>query len=178
MKSKVDHTTFRNGDLFCSHCGGKQELPLPMQVEMLDAMIGAFNKIHKSCKPVWKQPEVNQNLSVSQRANWWWNNGERGASSETMWYCLADRIKRREHPHDPDDFKRCYKLLKVIPEWKNELHKLKEISDVWARLVENWGKLTEMYEDNERNQWKTFKEIGMYEFMQSLIKGEFSHHKG
>lgn len=135
-------------------------------------MIGAFNKIHKNCKPAWTEPEVNLNTTVNQRAIWWWNKGQRGASSETMWFCFRGQITRREHPYDPDDFSRCYKLLKAIPEWKNELHKLKEISDVWGKLVDNWDKLTEMYEDNERQQWKNYKKIGMYEFMQTLIKEE------
>ena len=32
-----------------------------------------------------------------------------------------------------------------------------------------WEKLTEMYEQNNRENWKNYKEIGMYEFMQELL---------
>ena len=72
-------------------------------------------------------------------------------------------------PYDPDDFSRCYKLLVAVPEWKLELHKLKPLSKEWSNLVDNWDKLTEMYELNTKENWKNSKKIGMYEFMQTLI---------
>ena len=74
------------------------------------------------------------------------------------------------HPHDPDDFRRCYLLLKAVPEWKKDLHKLKGLSPAWSNLVDHWNELTEMFERNEREDWKNHKKIGMYELMQKLIK--------
>jgi hypothetical protein len=68
------------------------------------------------------------------------------------------------HPCDPDDFSRCYKLLEIIPEWKNELHKMKAISPVWSNLVDNWDKLNEFYE----NMRIVKKANGMFEFMREL----------
>lgn len=71
-------------------------------------------------------------------------------------------------PSDPADFRRCYKLLQAVPQWKARLNELKTISPVWEKLVDNWDKLTEMYEQNEKEDWKNYEKIGMYEFMKSL----------
>ena len=54
----------------------------------------------------------------------------------------------RNHPHDPDDFSRCYKLLEAVPEWKILVPGLAVLSKEWKALSENWDKLTEMYEQN------------------------------
>ncbi len=108
-------------------------------------------------------------------ANWWAENGEHGISSKTMFNHLAKKIQVRGlkndyqfPPSDPSDFSRCHKLLQAVPQWKERLNELKTISPVWEKLVDNWGKLTEMYEQNEKEGWKNYKKIGMYEFMKSL----------
>ena len=103
---------------------------------------------------------------------WWIANGEKGNSSETMWNCLIDNQEkyRINHPYDGDDFGRCYKLLETVPEWKKELYKLKTLSKAWENLVNNWDKLTEMYKTNVRENWENSKDVGMYEFMQTLIQ--------
>ena len=53
--------------------------------------------------------------------------------------------------------------------WRSQLHKLKPLSIQWSNLVDNWDKLTEMYEQNKKENWKNADKIGMYEFMQTLI---------
>ena len=35
--------------------------------------------------------------------------------------------------------------LKAIPEWKNDLHKLKDLSIEWNNLVESWDKFIRYY---------------------------------
>jgi hypothetical protein len=111
-----------------------------------------------------------QAQSVYNKAMAWWKYGERGCSSETMWHCfMNDSMSRTDHPYDPDDFSRCYKLLQYVPEWKLKLQKLKSLSPEWSNLVDNWDKLTEMYEENVRTNWKNSNKIGMYEFMKTLI---------
>lgn len=133
-------------------------------------MMEGFNKIHAKCKPTWKEPEAPQ-LSETQRAYWWMTNGEIGESSKSIWaYFMGQKELHPNHPYDPDDFKRCYKLFKALPEWRARVTELKCLSDVWERLSMNWDKLTEMYEENERTNWKKYKEIGMYEFMKTLIQ--------
>jgi hypothetical protein len=172
MKKKVNHTGIRNSKLFCFHCGGEFNIPFPIAAEMLASITDGFNKMHKDCNPGWKEPEANPTKSIYERAMWWRNYGETGASSKTMWNCFMQTPGKFEinHPYDPDDFKRCYKLLQAIPEWKNEMHRLKQLSSAWDKLVDNWDKLTEMYEENIRTEWKNYKKIGMYDFMKTLIQ--------
>ena len=143
---------------------------LPMPVTVVSEKTKAFEMLHKDCPKTWVEPEANMSKSVIERAVWWWANGERGLSSEAIWYRLLQGLKTHyNHPSDPDDFSRCYKLLKVVPEWKNDLHKLKDLSPAWSNLVDNWDKLVEMFEQNEREGWKNHKEIGMYQLMKKLI---------
>ena len=119
-----------------------------------------------------KLMETNSDLRwpIDIRAEWWHSYGEKGLSSITIWNCLSGyKGFEINHPYDPDDFRRCYKLLELIPEWKSELHKLKELSYAWNNLIDNWDKLTEMYEENVKGDWQDYDTIGMYKFMQELI---------
>ncbi len=171
MASKKDNTGFRNGKLFCFNCGGSYEIIYPQPASMAAALMLQFSKDHKNCPKTWVEPIAEiEGKTEKQNMDWWLQNGERGISSETMFKYLGGyRVGRSEgHPHDPDDFKRCYKLLNAIPQWKTELHKMKTVSEVWSSLVDNWDKLTQMYEQNVKEEWKNYKKIGMYEFMQSL----------
>lgn len=164
------NTTIRNGKLFCLNCGGEFIINYSISIDEMSKKIKAFNELHDNCKKTWTEPKVDESKDVEQKALWWLANGEVGESSKTMWNCLIGNENYRiSHPYDPDDFSRCYKLLETVPEWKSELHKLKTLSKAWNNLVENWDKLTEMYELNTKENWKNYKKIGMYEFMQSLI---------
>lgn len=164
-------TTIRNEKLFCLNCGGEHELKYPIPVTEMTKKIDAFNLLHNDCEKTWKEPEVDQSKETYEKAMFWIANGEQGLSSKTMWNCLmGNKNFQVNYPHDPDDFKRCYKLLQTVPEWKNELHKLKPLSIQWNNLVDNWDKLTEMYEQNLKDNWKNYKEIGMYELMNSLTR--------
>lgn len=163
-------TTIRNEKLFCLNCGGYSEIKYPLPVDEMSKKMKDFGDIHKDCKPTWTEPKADQSKGVQEKATWWINNGHVGMSSKTMWNCLiGNKGFSISHPYDPDDFSRCYKLLQAVPEWKNELQKLKALSKPWSNLVDNWDKLTEMYEQNINEQWKNSDKIGMYEFMQSLI---------
>ncbi len=169
-KPPVTHTTIRNENLFCLNCGGSFQISYPIQPQILSDKITAFNDLHAKCPPTWKEPEADQEQSTKQKAMWWISNGETGMSSKTMWNCfMGTKSFSINHPYDPDDFRRCYKLLHAVPEWKKLIPKLKELSPAWSNLAENWDKLTEMYEENERTKWKKHKEIDMYGFMQKLI---------
>lgn len=163
----TEHTGFRNGDLFCYHCGDSHKLNLPAPVkDAAQAMID-FSERHKKCKKTWDEPVADpQDKNTKECADWWLKYGERGVSSETMFMRLDGREIRQggSHPYDPSDFRRCYLLLNAVPQWRSQLHKLKTISPVWSNLVDNWDKLTEMLEE----QMKTNQPNGMYEFMKKL----------
>lgn len=169
-------TGFRNEELFCFNCGSSYKIQYPQPVSMAGAMMKQFAKDHENCKPTWKEP-VNETPEQTEQfcANWWAENGEHGMSSKTMFNHLTQSMQVRRlkndypcTPSDPDDFKRCYKLLQAVPQWKARLNELKTLSPVWEKLVDNWDKLTEMYEQNEKQDWKNCKKIGMYEFMKTL----------
>lgn len=166
---------FRNGELFCFNCGSSQALPLPLDVRLAAEWMKGFAKVHEDCEKTWVEPKADPALdysetAIKQNAYWWLRNGERGMSSETMFYYFTgNRVGKNETtPSDPDDFRRCYLLLEAVPQWKTQLDKLRKGGEVWCKLVENWDKLTEMMEQNIREDWKNYKKVGMYELMKSL----------
>lgn len=164
--SKTEHVVIRNNKLFCSNCGDSQAIPFPIAIPVLTAMGEAFTKMHKDCKKTCQEPTPDEKMSTTAKAYMWLNHGERGMSSECMYQTISGQHigARSYHPSDPDDFRRCYGLLKMVPEWKDELHKMKKVSAVWSNLVDNWDRLTEMLEE----QLQTRKANGMYEFMKKL----------
>lgn len=143
MESEVNHTTFRNDKLFCTHCGGELSLVYPISVTDMVSKTESFNKSHKNCKPTWTEPKANPQLNIKERIYFWHKHGEQGMSSMAMFQRMSGmQLFQRpfsNHPLDPDDFKRCYKLLETIPEWKKQLHIMRNVSDVWDRLIDNIG---------------------------------------
>ena len=130
------NTVIRNQNLFCLNCGDKQVVPYPIDTIMFGAMVTAFNKIHKNCEPTWKEPKVDQSKTTEEKANFWLTNGEHGSSSMAMYRAFMDNPVNKSRPLDPDDFRRCYLLLKTVPEWRNEMHKIKALSPAWSNLVD------------------------------------------
>lgn len=163
-KKKNEHCIIRNNKLFCSNCGTYESIPFPVRIPVFSVLVKEFSKQHARCPKTYKEPEFDQSQSIDQRAWQWFEHGERGASSESIFKVITGQPVRADItvPQDPDDFRRCYLLLKAIPEWRKELHLMKPKSKAWENLVDNWDKLTAMFEDP--------KEKGMYEFMQTLTK--------
>jgi len=183
-KKEKGKTGFRNGDLFCFNCGISYTIPYPQPISMAAAMMKQFAKDHEGCLPTWVEPKNEEGKTAVENANWWAEKGEHGISSKVMFNKLAVGLQVRRmpndyydssrHPCDPDDFRRCYLLLQAVPQWKEktELEKLKGISPVWEKLVDNWDKLTTMLEEmmqRRKDGWPDKKiPNGMYEFMKSL----------
>lgn len=175
-KKEKGKTGFRNEDLFCFNCGERYKINYPQPISMITAIMSQFDMDHQNCLPTYKEPENESQIkSEVENANWWAINGEHGISSKTMFNHLSEKLQvgRLSNsyectPSDPDDFKRCYKLLQAVPQWKERLCELKTISPTWEKLVNNWDKLTEMYEQNVKEEWKNYKKTGMYEFMKQL----------
>ena len=75
----------------------------------------------------------------------WLARGERGASSNTIFQHLTGHDTGSSggfsHPHDPDDVRRCRKLLDQCPELKATFPQMATRSPVWAALVAEWGSL-------------------------------------
>lgn len=165
--NKATHVGFRNGDLFCSHCGSSQKIPAPMEISVFAAMGKAFQKSHAKCRKTWTEPVVDQSISIERKAAFWLQHGERGMSSETMFGVISGLSlgHRASHPYDPDDFRRCYLLLKAVPEWREKLPMLRPVSKAWSNLVDHWDELTSMLEEMMAGK----KSSAMYDLMQKLI---------
>ena len=75
----------------------------------------------------------------------WLESGERGISSEAIVSRLTGtqvgRACPRNHPYDPDDFRRCQLLLKAHPLAEVEFHAMRSVSPQWARLVDSWDQI-------------------------------------
>lgn len=103
----------------------------------------------------------------------WIVNGRVGISSKTMWSALKGieiKTGRDDKPYDPDDFSRCYMLVSECNVSKSDLQKIPKAFPYWKPYIDNWDKLTEMYETNEKDKWVNKNVIGMFEFMQELRK--------
>lgn len=79
----------------------------------------------------------------------WLAGGERGISSETIvshiWALPKSRRHGYDHPYDPDDLKRCLKLLAASPETKARFSEMRAVSREWANLVDNWETLERLF---------------------------------
>jgi hypothetical protein len=171
MKKKLPHITIRNESLFCTNCGGSFLLHYPMETVAFERKIDQFSDLHKDCLKTWEEPIPYEGMSFMARKIFWLEKGERGASSEAIFNVLSNvhngDYPLRDHPHDPDDFKRCYNLLQIIPEWRQDLYRMKDVSKTWNRLVDNWDTLTEMYEEVTEGRNNAYAK--MYKYMRTLM---------
>jgi len=78
----------------------------------------------------------------------WSRSDDTGASSRRMAYVLMDGgFHRPAYPLDPDDFGRCYRFLKAVPEAREKLSLMSNDSDVWKRYVEHWDEMERLWEE-------------------------------
>ena len=80
-------------------------------------------------------------------------------------------VKRHAIPLDPMDFGRCLGLIRLFPEFKNRLHEVSERFPKWKPFIDNWDKMTELYE----RDYDTGQATELYEFMQPLVKFAYPH---
>lgn len=111
-------------------------------------------------------------MSNLSKAMHWLINGETGLSSECMMATILNggpisgNYKARFHPLDPADFERCIKLLEAVPELRENLIVMKDVSLKWATLIDHWDELENLY-NQERNQRSAPK---LYERMKELFQ--------
>lgn len=92
------------------------------------------------------------NEDVTKRALNWLFNGEVGMSSKTILGFYLGIFVRKDAPHDYADFRRCMKLLELIPEAKEALPDLAQISHHWRELVGQWDELEALYKEVEEGR--------------------------
>lgn len=102
----------------------------------------------------------------------WLRSDDTGLSSKFMAYVLAGGPAIRPndqpaYPHDPNDFGRCYRFLRAVPEARGSLAKMAEHGKVWAALVANWTELEKLYESEVNSS----KAPLLYKRMREIIDG-------
>lgn len=93
-------------------------------------------------KPITKTPQE------------WLMSGNTGVSSLSIFYVMTGVITTPtactdgnfDIPNDTADFGRCYRLLKAIPEWKEQLHKIAVMLPKWTPLIKHWAELEALFE--------------------------------
>lgn len=128
--------------------------------------------------------------------NEWIIEGEVGTSSKTIWAVMMGIVKtpkscggNYDTPRDPDDFSRCYKLLKLFPQWESRIDEVGVMFPKWQPFCREWDKLTKMFEQSlidyskyeyaqseyyskkphsKKPRWEDFNTTKMYDFMQTL----------
>lgn len=81
----------------------------------------------------------------------WIRGYDTGISSKVIFSVMTSRgvgytsTRGNNHPYDPDDFGRCYRLLEKFPEWRERLHEVKEQSPQWSVLIDHWDELETLY---------------------------------
>jgi hypothetical protein len=94
----------------------------------------------------------------------WFCTGEVGASSKAMAACIGGAEDGTSHPFDPDDLRRCVLFLQAVPEARQHMPKVRELSAQWAKLVDNWDELEktlleEMAGGRGRQTWDLMKKV-------------------
>ncbi len=97
----------------------------------------------------------------------WMKSDDTGLSSRFMAAVLSgiQMVPEKHHPHDPSDFGRCYRLLEAVPELRGKMDRMKETSQQWKALVENWAELESLYVE----EFHTGNAPKLYARMQELL---------
>lgn len=87
-------------------------------------------------------------MNLSEDAQRWLIDGEHGTSSRAMFnqILLGRSTVDPDYPHDIDDFQRCERLLRMVPEMRPRLGEMAGLSAPWAALVESWRAIVEQVE--------------------------------
>lgn len=110
------------------------------------------------------------NDDINQRAIQWIVGRDTGASSKALWAQMQGTKGSREHPGDPGDIGRCFRLLELIPEWKPRLSEMKAVSPYWAALVDKWDEIRTLMDAESGIDWsKSLEAKKTYKLMRSIL---------
>ena len=110
------------------------------------------------------ETEVESRIASLPREERWIRGLGVGVSAKTIFAALADEHYARTvtssprftptHPHDADDFSRCYKLLQIFPEWRPRLPEVgaKYPETMWSKLASEWDLLETLYVTGRRKE--------------------------
>ncbi len=95
-------------------------------------------------------------MELNDKILQWFITGETGISSEAIACKMSGMNNDRTytHPLDPDDFKRCLKLVNRIPEIRTRLDEMRSVSPYWNALIEHWKEVEDSFM-SEVPEWLT-----------------------
>jgi hypothetical protein len=85
---------------------------------------------------------VSANLALQ-----WLLGKDTGISSRAICSVLSTGSAGEDRcpPADPDDFGRCYRLLRFIPEFRGRLNEVAAVLPQWGPMIAAWNELEERY---------------------------------
>jgi len=114
-----------NNSFRCMHCGDEYKLDMSnggLKTWEFSALANGYEKEHANCQ------EDKDAIADRFKANSpleWLHGLDTGVSSETIYSVMTGHnvltCGEGDAPHDPGDFGRCYRLLKLFPEWRERL---------------------------------------------------------
>ncbi len=120
--------------------------------------------------------ELRGDFPLSDKAILWLEEGERGASSESMFQRFTGMpgLEEGNYPHDLSDLRRCRLLLEQVPEFNILLPQMSDVSLVWERLVERWAYICEAM-DEDSPDWRNGNFVNdnwhAYHLLKTAIQG-------
>ena len=140
---KGDHVHMVDSGFRCSHCGEIYQMTMPVLVSVMIAASLAFEKSHRGCAK-----RDLSHLAPKSPAEWrqGWDTG-RSSLEIYDFFVLGKTPSEEAYPRDPDDFGRCYRLLKVAPSWRANIQDMSECPVPWSAYVAAWDELERLYEE-------------------------------
>ena len=90
---------------------------------------------------------------MNQKALDWIVGDDTGLSSKTIWSVMTGTIpKYPDRPYDGADFGRCYRMLELVPEWKDRLVEVAVFYPEWMPIVLEWKRLEAAYLADVQNE--------------------------
>lgn len=147
---------------------GKCGLTMPVPRKM-NAIIEAANDIMAALESDDRPAKDGVGLSA------WLQSDDTGLSSGHMAFNLAaatnhparhmtSQYAECRHPLDPEDFGRCYRMLRAVPEFRPHVGEMAAAGETWAKLASVWLELERLYEE----ELPTGKAPKLYERMKQL----------
>ena len=96
----------------------------------------------------------------------WLRCDDKGRSSEYLASVLCGFSREFAYPHDPDDFGRCYRLLRAVPQAREKWDALKTLAEPWPTLAIHWEELEKFFEE----EGPTGRAPRLYDRLQELYK--------
>ena len=101
-------------------------------------------------------------VDVPKEALAWLTSDDTGLSSRALFRVMAVEgdIDKYDYPRDSGDFGRCYRLLRLAPEWRDRIEEMANHGPYWKALAASWSELEALYEANDHDKlYQRMKEI-------------------